>query len=578
MFENSTTGEKVITGATPAAATEAARIDSEASLYGAADPALAAGVAQAQAQAQAEEQARMTAQAGGASGYSAPEAQASQAPPPVAPAAPAAGGAPGATPAAAAPVDDRSTGAEGAPSAEQVPAAPQATVGVSAPSGPTTPAAPSGAVRFAGQGTGGGAADPYSLGAALAMRAALAPAAGGGGPVRTVKRQTGETVAIQGAPSPETLEAQQVAARAAGDAKLLALEAEQDKRERAARWMGVGAQIEKNHDERIQQERERQARKLEDVDRLEQQKREEIESISLDPAKFWSSKTTGDQIWAAIGMALGAFGAAMRGDSTNQAMAVVNAALERDLEFKRGTIEKKKGELSELHKYRDAVKARTGDDIAAKLEAKAMGLRQFQLQTEKTALENGSKEAVAQAMALRAQTDREIADLRAQAESRITQQRTYGFAQVGGGGGGPSMKQRLEMLEKAGELQAKAGGRRDGFFAGDKFIPFREGMSEPEKIAVRKQAAAGNNARSSLDAMNKMRGTGIAAGDSDFRAAMQDFTFNYAMSTGQGQATKDNEESVADKVRGVGGEKAINSYRQRIDSSQDELIVQYGRK
>jgi hypothetical protein len=572
MFENSTTGEKVITGATPAAATEAARIDSEASLYGAADPALAAGVAQAQA----DSRARMTAQAGGATGYSAPEAQASQAPPPPSPAA---GGAPGAvaTPAPA-PADDRSTGAEGAPSAEQAPAAPHAAVGISAPSGPTTPAAPSGAVRFAGQGQGGGAADPYAMGAALAMRAALAPAAGGGGPARTVKRQTGETIVSQGAPSPETLEAQQAAARAGGDAKLLGLEAEQDKVEQAARWKGAQAIAEKAHDDRIQQERERQARKLEDVDRLRQQKLEEIEGVSLDPSKFWATKTTGQQIWAAIGLAFGAFGAAMRGDATNQAMSVVNAAMDRDLEFKRGTIEKKKGELSELHKYYESVKAKTGDDIAAKLEAKAMGLRQFQLQAEKAALESGNKAAQAQAMALRAQTDKEIADLRAQAESRITQQRTYGFAQVGGGGGGPSMKQRLEMLEKAGELQAKAGGRRDGFFAGDKFIPFREGMSEPEKIAVRKQAAAGNNARSSLDAMNKMRGTGIAAGDSDFRAAMQDFTFNYAMSTGQGQATKDNEESVADKVRGVGGEKAINSYRQRIDSSQDELIVQYGRK
>jgi len=62
---------------------------------------------------------------------------------------------------------------------------------------------------------------------------------------------------------------------------------------------------------------------------------ERFSNMKVDPGKFWADRTTGDKIMIGIGAVLGAFGKSTTG---NRAVAIINQAIERDIDAQKANI------------------------------------------------------------------------------------------------------------------------------------------------------------------------------------------------------------------------------------------------
>ena len=485
------------------------------------------------------------------------------------------GGAPGAPP----PLDTTSTGAEGGAQTEagrtggggapgDMAGPPPAASGA----GPARP--PPGGIRFAGGGGGGAASEPdYGTNASrLYHMAALQPSGGGGGASKRVKVETGEQIMRNGTPSADTMARQDEAAQAQAAAAREAVLLDSRDRDIGANQVETQKNVEAIADANVSTAERRGQAAQRAIETQRQEKYEEMASAKIDPDHFWGSRSTGQRVAGTIGLLLGDIGAGLSGGK-NYAREAVNSAIDRDIDAQKLNLEKKKGELSYLGQVYADAKAKTGSDKAAALEAKQVALHRLSLDVQQTALRSGSTRAQQQAQVIDAQLLAEQAKLRAESDKTIQDYHAYGFQQTVGGGGGLTLKQRAELEEKAAEAAKKFGGGTDGLIVGDRFVPFAPGLGEGDKAEMRKRAIATNNASAALDRMEREGGFSTTYGDAHSRAAAQGFTYHYMQATGQGQSTKDNEESVGKNLLGA-GPKGAEEYRGSLRDMQAELEAQ----
>lgn len=452
------------------------------------------------------------------------------------------------------------------------------------------PRGPAGAVRMrGGGGGGGGAGGSYGIAADLARRMALAPNApsGGGGPVRTVRQQTGETLVTEGAPSAATMGAFEGVARKDAANRQLEGEIADEKGERRAEQMRGFETVSAQHDKGVALAREREKYALEQNQKERESLLEDIRTTDTSPKAFWGSKTTSERLAAGVAIALGAIAQGIKGGE-NQGLLAINKVIDEDMAARRERLATKKEGLGELDKTYARVRARTGDEVAALFETKAAALAQLKSTFERQSLEIGDPE-VNKNLALRnakiqADLDRSIAQLHAQADERVKTSASFAFKQVGGGGGGLTAKQRLDFLEKAGDLEAKAakaaggaGAGGDGFVVNGEFHPFVPGLSDGEKAEVRKKAMLIESTQRSLVDFEKKRGfTGVdPTGELEQQA--KGIVSNKYIVAGQGQ-TSDGQESAGSKSLLRVGSKAAAGIRGDLNRATDEMITQYSQK
>lgn len=460
------------------------------------------------------------------------------------------------------------------------------------PGASSTPAprGPAGPVRMRGGGDAGGGAGggSYGIAADLARRMALAPNApsGGGGPVRTVRQQTGETIVTEGAPSAATMGAFEGVARQDAANKKLEGEIADEKGERRAEQLKGLESVSAQHDKGVALARERERYALEQNQKEREALLEDIRTTDTSPKAFWGSKTTGEKIAAGIALAFGAVAQGIKGGE-NQALLAINRVVDDDMAARRERLATKKEGLGELDKAYQRVKARTGDEVAALLETKAAALAQLKSTFERQSLEIGdpevNKDVSIRNARIQADLDRSIAQLHAQADERVKTSASFAFKQVGGGGGGGlTAKQRLEFLEKAGDLESKAvkaagGAGGDGFVVNGEFHPFAPGLSDGEKAEVRKKASLIESTQRSLLDFEKRRGfTGVdPTGELEQQA--KGIISNKYIVAGQGQ-TSDGQESAGSKSLLRVGSKAAAGIRGDLNRATDEMITQYSQK
>lgn len=461
------------------------------------------------------------------------------------------------------------------------------------PGASSTPAprGPAGPVRMRGGGDAGGGAGggSYGLAADLARRMALAPNApgGGGGPVRTVRQQTGETIVTEGAPSAATMGAFEGVARQDAANKKLEGEIADEKGERRAEQMKGLESVSAQHDKGVALARERERYALEQNRQEREALLEDIRTTDVSPKAFWGSKTTGEKIAAGIALAFGAVAQGIKGGE-NQALLAINKVIDEDLAARRERLATKKEGLGELDKAYQRVKARTGDEVAALLETKAAALAQLKSTFERQALEIGdpevNKDIAIRNARIQADLDRQMATLHAQADERVKTSATFAFKQVGGGGGGGGLtaKQRLELLKDAGDLEQKAakaagGAGEGGFVVNGEFHPFAPGMSDGEKAEVRKKAMLIDKTQRSLTDFEKKRGFTGADPTGELEQQAKGIVSDKYIIAGQGQTSDGQEQSGAKSLLRIGS-KASVGIRGDLNRATDELITQYSAK
>ncbi len=177
-------------------------------------------------------------------------------------------------------------------------------------------------------------------------------------------------------------------------------------------------------------------------------------STTVDPGRYWASRSTGQRVLGIIGLALGAIGAGK--DGINRAVTQLNTAIDRD-------IDAQKTELSaRLAKGRASVDAAQGafaqaraifqDDLAATAASKAAAYELADLELKKVVAGTASPIAKAQAAQLSGQLQAKKGELLNQAYNIAfdnTTNRMLAEAQAAraGGAGGMDQKQQGQLFE-----------------------------------------------------------------------------------------------------------------------------------
>lgn len=295
-------------------------------------------------------------------------------------------------------------------------------------------------------------------------------------------------------------------------------------------------------------------------------KLKEIEEGQLDPARLWQGKNgTRNQIGAALAVALGAVGAALAG-GPNAGLAGIEKAIDRDLDLQEKELGKKRADLSEIGRVMQAEKERFGDKIVARNEAKIAALTAAKVQAERYAKISNAEDAAIRLQAIQLEADKKIAALRAENDGRIKETKQYKTVMPATGGAPakkPAQGVTLRVSDGKGGLV-------------DKFVPFPKGLSDGQKNDMLKRAQGLNRGQATLIDLESKRGAGVPINDEDIQAYAQSFTYDYAEGFGQGQATADQEKSVAGKLRSSlnGGNRAIEAYRRSIGQAQEEIYRQ----
>lgn len=484
-----------------------------------------------------------------------------------------AGGAPGSQPGAY-PVEPGQEGGGAAGGAGPVPAyvpPPPADGGGGAQGAPGAPPPPSpdaGAAAPGGAQAGVQGAPPKL--APFAGPAKPAPGRGGGGgggaPAGPREMMVGRSLQIEGRLSPE---------RQAEMEGVIQREADLGKRAQARGEERLALQtraeegqekLGKYHDDQIRELQAERQRALDELSARRDAKLKEIEESKIDPARLWQGKAgTRNAIAAALAAGLGAVGAAI-GGGPNLGLQMVEKAIDRDLDLQEKEIGKKRADLSEIGRVYQQEKERFGDKIIARNEAKIAALTAAKAQAERYAKLSNAEDAGINIAKIQLEADKKIAALRAENDGRIKETKSFKTI-MPSSGGAPAKKPQNGVT-----LRVSDG--KGGFL--DKFVPFPKGMSEGLKNDMVKRAQGLNRAQATLADLEGKRGAGIPINDEDVQAYAQSFTYDYAEGFGQGQATADQEKSVANKLRTSlnGGSRAIGAYRRSIDQAQEEIYRQ----
>lgn len=535
------------------------------------------GQAQLQAgldDATAAERARRTAEAGGQSQGGPnmsveplpPTAPAGQGGAPGAPA-PHPGGAPGAPPYEPPPLEPAGQG--GAPQAP--PAPPPLSVGsgglaeqgagmggpvapAPAPAPPASPGAPGSA------GAGGGVS--YS------SKAAPRPGGGGGGAMgapKLLELPSSRTVQVQGALKPQTRAELEALARRGADLQKGRLSVEEAQKEEDLRTARALGDVEKIHDDRARETRDKGTRELGEMQARRAAKLAEIEKGEVDPQKFWGGMSAGRKAGAIAAIFVGGLAQGL-GGGPNEALQILDKAVDRDIDAQKTNLQKRQWEASELGQLYEMRRRQLGDDLAARNEVKALALAQVKRQAQQLAMLTNAPAIQQKYAEFEFAADEQIARLHAAEDAKYAESKSYAYKAPGGGGGGAAPKKpgrgvTLLMRGKDGKITPK-------------FVPLKDGLSKEEIAEATKRAAANNNWVRGTVKMQELHGVGAA--DSDFRTVAQDAVFGKDTALGQGQSTEGAIDKYMNNVRGVGGEKAIKQSQRSALDNAEEMVTQYG--
>jgi hypothetical protein len=128
-------------------------------------------------------------------------------------------------------------------------------------------------------------------------------------------------------------------------------------------------------------------------------------SNKIDPNSFWENRTTGQQVSLAIGAFLGAFDP----HGNNTAVAMLNNAMNRDIEAQKANIDVQGNVLKANQSVYDEMRARFGDERQAEAATRLAMLNQVQLKLQETSAQYKGPQIQAQAAAGNAAIEQEKA-------------------------------------------------------------------------------------------------------------------------------------------------------------------------
>lgn len=152
---------------------------------------------------------------------------------------------------------------------------------------------------------------------------------------------------------------------------------------------------------------DRAASEANSIGNQQKQALEEMKNIdtTVDPGRYWASKTTGQKVLGIIGLALGAVGAGT--DGVNKAAVMMSQAIDRDVEAQKAEVSARlaKGDktLAGLQNMYAQAHQRYGDELAAFNASKATALGIVNNKVQQVAATAASPIAKANAQALSAQ-------------------------------------------------------------------------------------------------------------------------------------------------------------------------------
>jgi len=237
-------------------------------------------------------------------------------------------------------------------------------------------------------------------------------------------------------------------------------------------------------------------KKLEDFDKQYQQteaerkafvqgkgkEMEQIMNAPIDANRFWNSQSTGQKIGASIGIALGAIGAAMTGSGKNEALGIIDRAIDRDIDAQ------KNNKSNTMNAYK-MLYDKFGDDKAAILGAKTMALNTAELQIKSVMANTQSEQVKAQAKQMLGEIQMKKGELGQQFEMQMYRMGALQQATTGKGVENP-----MFLPE---DMQKKAVKMPDGFF--------RVAASEDGAKEIAKTAPAVNDMKATIAEMKQLQ-------------------------------------------------------------------------
>jgi len=427
-------------------------------------------------------------------------------------------------------------------------------------------AGPVGGIKFSGSG-GPGPRNYWAEArdAHLAQLEGGGGGGGGGGPARSVETPTGRQVVNEGAPSPETMVRLQGVVRRDEELGKRQLAEDEAQKGREAQWLKERGDLEARQDAASARDDAAYRGRQEVINQRREQLDTEIGDGKIDPNQFWGKMPMANKAMALIGVMLGAKAAGSRG--TNEAMGILEKAIDRDIDAQKANLAKKQWQSSELGRRYQQNRELMGDEKAARLETKAAALRAFDAQTKQRAIATGSKQAALAAEKLSLKADERIAQLYAEADARVKQSASFGYRQVGGGLGGTSSSKRKQQLKEIAELDDKAKKAGDGevpraMIVDGEAYEFRDDIPPPERAEYAKQLMALD---AGIEGMSKVqdeplydRWWGTSAHDA--RAVMAGSNLNKGF--GEGAMTETNEKMFKGTTGGPLGARGAEALKE----------------
>jgi hypothetical protein len=131
-------------------------------------------------------------------------------------------------------------------------------------------------------------------------------------------------------------------------------------------------------------------------------------NTTIDPNKFWASKVTGSRLLAALGAAMGGFGAALTG-GPNYALEIINKAVNDDIDAQKSMVDYqlKKGneKVAGQQTLYGMMRSRFGDDATALAATQAAALNVVQKKLDAAKAGLGTQEQKAKLEQLQVQVD-----------------------------------------------------------------------------------------------------------------------------------------------------------------------------
>lgn len=187
-----------------------------------------------------------------------------------------------------------------------------------------------------------------------------------------------------------------------------------------------GKQLEAQEQRRQAAAADRQARMDAEIGKL-QALSADVQKGAIDPNRFWNNKSAGNQLLAAIGVALGAVGGALTKTGRNPAMEMIQVQIERDIDAQRTALTQKRGAVDDQRGLLGTMMAQFGNAEQAEAATRAAMFEHAQVKVQELA-------AKAAGPQIQAAADQSIAQLEQKKQAAMLQFAQAAQKAVDGGG------------------------------------------------------------------------------------------------------------------------------------------------